>query len=173
MNPVRVYQAKKFAIEEVQPAIDGQLPTAYVRHPGAAVIVPVLPDGRLVLVRNFRPALQQTLLEFPAGTRVGDEPPEACAARELAEETGYTAGSLQRLVALYSAPGFCDERLDVFVARELRPGPQRLEADEQLTVAPMTPMELDDALRSAAVVDAKTAAAWLWFAHGLRAGGAS
>ena len=104
-----------------------------VKHPGAVVILPVHADGRVVLLRNKRWVVEDTLWELPAGTLEPGEPLEAAARRELQEETGYTAERWRSLGFLYASPGVLDEKLHLFVAEGLTAGPQMLEADEELT----------------------------------------
>jgi ADP-ribose pyrophosphatase len=82
-----------------------------VRHPGGAAVLPVLDDGRVLLLRQFRPAAGDAVLEIPAGRLEPGEAPAACARRELAEEAGYRAGRLERLGETLSSVGFCDERI--------------------------------------------------------------
>lgn len=103
-----------------------------VLHPGAVVVLPLLDSNRVVLVRNRRPSVGETLLELPAGTLQPPEPVEAAAARELAEETGYAAERWRRLAEFFPSPGILSERMVLFVAENLTPGPLRLENDEQL-----------------------------------------
>lgn len=103
-----------------------------VRHPGAVAVVPMLEDGRVVMVRQFRAALEADLLEIPAGkTDVAGEPPIESARRELAEEVGYEADEWVHLVTFQNSPGFCDEVLDVFLARGLRPVPAAAHGAEE------------------------------------------
>jgi ADP-ribose pyrophosphatase len=101
-------------------------------HPGAAVILPVLADGRVCLLRNERFVTGETLWELPAGTLEPDEPPEQAARRELEEETGYQAARWRKLAEFYASPGVMNEILHLFVAEDLSPGPTRHEADEQI-----------------------------------------
>lgn len=110
---------------------------ALVVHPGAVGIVPVLDDGRIVLVRQYRHAIGRWLVEIPAGRLERGEPPELAARRELEEETGYRTARLESLGCFYPAPGFCSERMHLFVARELSSaGAERAahDADEELDV---------------------------------------
>ncbi|MHB8176403.1 MAG: NUDIX domain-containing protein, partial [Thermoleophilia bacterium] len=93
-----------------------------VEHPGACVIVPVDQQGRVYLVRQYRDAAAEELLELPAGKLEPGEEPLACARRECLEELGLEAGSWTHLASFYSSPGFCDELLHCFLARELRQG---------------------------------------------------
>ena len=111
-----------------------------VRHPGAAAIVPVDANGDVIMVRQYRHAAGEWMLEIPAGTFDGKEPPLSCAQRELAEETGMTAERFEAMGFVFTSPGFCDERIYLFVAEGLTPGQQNLDADEVLTVerVPMT-----------------------------------
>ncbi len=137
-------------------------PSRYViRHPGAVGILPILPDGRIVMIRNCRPAIEEWLLEIPAGTAAPGESPEQTAFRELEEETGYTAHRLQKLLDFLPSPGVSDERMTLFLARELVPGPARPEADEQIELAPLSQEEAMSALESGTIRDAKTLIALL------------
>ena len=127
-----------------------------ILHPGAVVILPVLDDEHVVLLQNHRFVISETLWEVPAGTIEPGEPLEACARRELAEETGYTAARWRSLGYLYASPGVLDEKLHLFVAEDLSPGAARPEPDEQLH--PVT-VRLADAIAmclSGEIKDAKT-----------------
>jgi len=106
-----------------------------VRHPGAVGVVALQPDGRVALVRQYRHAVGRDLLEIPAGRLEPGEDPRRAALRELEEETGLRADSLESLGSFFPAPGFCSEELHLFLARELAPaGPERAphDADEEL-----------------------------------------
>lgn len=103
-----------------------------VRHPGAVCVLPVLDAGRVCLLRNRRFVVNDTLWEIPAGTLEPGEDVLAAAKRELQEETGYTAGAWRPLGFLYASPGVLDEKLHLFVAENLTPGPLALEPDEDL-----------------------------------------
>ena len=127
-----------------------------ILHPGAVVILPVLDADRVVLLRNHRFAVNETLWEVPAGTLEPDEPLRACAERELVEETGYTAAKWRSLGYLYASPGVLDEKLHLFVAEELTPGTAKPEPDEQLHPEVV---RLDEAIRmclAGEIKDAKT-----------------
>jgi ADP-ribose pyrophosphatase len=127
-----------------------------VRHPGAVIILPILPGGDLLLIRSFRPATGQSLLEFPAGTLEPPEPPETCAGRELVEETGYRAASLRPLGRFYTSPGLSDELMHAFVATDLSHVGQDLQEDEELEVITLSPARALDAIDSGELLDAKS-----------------
>ncbi|KAA5540100.1 NUDIX hydrolase [Roseiconus nitratireducens] len=127
-----------------------------VRHPGAVVLLPVLPDGRIVMIENVRPTVRETLLELPAGTREPGEPAESTAARELVEETGYSAGKLELLHEFYSAPGICDELMHLYLATELVEGDPHREATESIVNRIATPAEVSRWIDEAKIRDAKT-----------------
>ena len=132
-----------------------------LKHPGAAAIVPFLDDGRVLLIRQYRYAAGGYLLEVPAGKLDAGETPEACAARELEEETGYRAGRLEKLGVIWPSPGFTDERIHLYSAHQLRPAEQRLEADEIIELLPMTFDAALEGVRGGEIQDAKTAMALL------------
>lgn len=130
-----------------------------IRHPGAAAVVPLLDDGRVLLVRQYRYATGGWLLEVPAGKLDAGEPPETCARREVEEETGYRAGRLDGLGWIWTTPGFTDERIWLYVARGLEPTAQRLQEDEILEVEAL-PLERAVALAAGGeIVDGKSVAA--------------
>ena len=166
----QVYAGRKFTIEKrVYRTNGGEHEYDVIVHPGAAVILPILDDGRIVLVANVRPAAGDTLLELPAGTIDPPETPRACAARELTEETGYRASLLTPLMAFYASPGICTEKMHVFVARGLTAGERELDAGEQIETRVM---EYDDVLTAVfegRIVDGNTIAALLYFDRFARA----
>jgi len=129
-----------------------------IRHPGAAAVVPLDDEGGVTLIHQFRHAAGGFIWEIPAGKLDGDEAPIACAARELREEAGLAAGELIRLGSILTAPGFCDERIHLFLARQLHPVAQQLEHDEVLTVQRMPLAAALEMIRSGAIEDAKSIA---------------
>ncbi len=132
-----------------------------VRHPGACVIVPVLSDGRLVLIRNRRVTLDATILEFPAGTRRPNEDPASCARRELQEETGFEARALTPLGSFFTAPGLTDERMFAFLAADLRHVGASPEPDEDLGVELHSLAGVWSMVDSGQLIDAKSIVALL------------
>ncbi|HEX5655681.1 MAG TPA: NUDIX hydrolase [Polyangiales bacterium] len=134
-----------------------------VVHPGSVVVVPVLDDGRIVMIRNHRFAVGKTLLELCAGTREGDEDPALCAVRELEEETGYRAQTVTPLLSFYPTPGVSDERMFAFVARGLVATQQRLDPSEQIEVQPLALDEVVARISRNEIEDAKTIVSVLYF----------
>ncbi len=132
-----------------------------IRHPGAAVVVPVNEAGEVFLVRQYRYATGDWRLEAPAGKLAPGEAPESCARRELEEETGWRAVELEPLGAVWSSPGFTDELLHLFLARGLQPGNQALEEAELLTVERVPLEEAVAMARDGRISDAKTVCALL------------
>ncbi len=112
-----------------------------VEHPGAVAIIGVTTDGLVLLLRQSHHTIGQTLLGLPAGTLEPGESPEACARRELAEETGYRAGALSQLASYFTSPGYTDERLTIFRAVDCEPAGGAIDPDELIRLAP-TPLEV-------------------------------
>ena len=134
-DPQIVLVTAKFTVVEHQIDIPSQ-PTPLVRHsiqhPGAVAIIPLLEEDHVCLIRNKRIAVGKTLVELPAGTLEPSEPPRHTAERELQEETGYRAADWQELSGFFMSPGILNERIHLFVARGLTPGPPAREADETI-----------------------------------------
>jgi ADP-ribose pyrophosphatase len=125
-------------------------------HPGAVAVIPWR-DGQMALIRQLRPAVDEVIWEIPAGTLEAGEQPEACAARELQEETGYTAACLTKLAEFYLAPGYSSEYMHVYAATGLTPGERQLddgEAIEPPTWFPLT--EVQAMVARGEIKDAKT-----------------
>lgn len=129
-------------------------------HKGAAAVVPVLPDGRILMVHQYRYAIDRNTVEIPAGGRDGaDEPFEIAAKRELEEETGYTTDEeLQHLITIATAIAYCNEIIEVYVARGLRKTEQHLDPDEFIEVVPYDIEELVDMIYEGRIQDSKTIA---------------
>lgn len=134
----------------------------YIVHPGAVMMVPLLPDGRLVMERQYRHPMGQVMLEFPAGKLDDGEAPFACAVRELAEETGYRASEWARAGILHNAIAYSTEGIEVWFARGLSEGEQHLDDGEFLDIVAHTVAELDAMVASGAVTDAKTLIGLFW-----------
>jgi ADP-ribose pyrophosphatase len=135
-----------------------------VVHPGAVVILPILPEDRIVLIRNRRYAIgPQYLLELPAGTLEKNEDPINCAGRELLEETGYLAGRLQPLGNFYSSPGILSEKLYAFAAYDLEQQAASPEAGEEIEVHEVRLAEAIEMIRDGRIHDGKTIATLLMY----------
>lgn len=127
-----------------------------VEHPGAAAIVPVLDDGRVILVRQFRYAVSEELLEIPAGTLQQGESPESCARRELEEETGYRCGEIAKILECFVAPGYSTEKIHFFLAKKLQQFETKPEEDEHIKVAILPIAVALKMVRMGEIRDAKT-----------------
>ena len=127
-----------------------------VRHPGAAAVVPLKEDGRVILIRQFRHAAGGFIYEIPAGKLHPGEDPTVCAARELEEEVGYRVGKLELLSSIFTAPGFTDEVIHIYKATELTVGRQQLDRDEVLEVIEMPLSEAMSMIETGTIRDAKS-----------------
>lgn len=142
---------------------DARLATReYILHPGAVAVVPMLDDGRVVMVRQFRHPLGRVMLEFPAGKIDPGEAVFSCAVRELAEETGFRAQQWARACAVHNAAAYSTEAIEIWFARGLEPGPQRLDAGEFLEVCLHSEAELDALAAAGQLTDVKTLIALQW-----------
>lgn len=129
----------------------------YIGHKGAAAVVPVLDDGRILMVHQYRNALDRFTIEIPAGgLDDADEPMQVCAARELEEETGYRSEHLEFLISVQTTVAFCNERIDVFVARDLIKTRQHLDEEESIDVKAYTLDELCELMFAGKLQDGKT-----------------
>ena len=127
-----------------------------VRHPGASAVVPMRDDGRVVMIRQYRHAAGGMIYEIPAGRLDPGEDPLDCAKRELAEEAGQLAAQWDRLGAVFTTPGFTDEKIYLFLARKLTAVAQALEHDEVIEVVEVPLQEVITMIRQGEVIDGKT-----------------
>ncbi|OAN11513.1 ADP-ribose pyrophosphatase [Photobacterium jeanii] len=157
------YQWKCFSVEEENQQLpDGRnISFTWLKHPGAVIIIPITAEGKLVLVNQYRPAIKQWILEFPAGTLEDSEQVELCAQRELAEEVQLAATTWHNLGQLLPVPGFCDEVQHLFVAKELSPCDGELDDDEIIEVKEFTVSEFEKLVASNQLQDGKTIAAYM------------
>ncbi len=139
-----------------------------VLHPGAAAIIPVTEDGYVLFVRQYRYAVEQPLLEIPAGKLDPGEAPDICAARELTEETGYRSEHIQKLGYIYTTPGFCNETIHLYLADHLVKDHQHLDQDEYLDVVSLPLAEVWKQIAEGKIYDAKTLAAFAMAADKLK-----
>lgn len=130
-----------------------------IRHPGAAAIVPVMADQSVLLLKQYRHAVDGFIWEIPAGTLDPGEDARQCAQRELTEETGYAAGRMEKLADIIPLPAYSDERIHLFLATDLTAAVQRLDADELLTVHRIEFERCFEMISTGAIQDAKTISA--------------
>lgn len=136
----------------------------YLEHKGAAAVIPVLDDGRIIMVRQWRNAIDKFALEIPAGGKDGiDEPTLACATRELEEETGYKSDNIQFLQTIVPAIAYSGEKIDVYVAFDLVKSKQHLDPDEDINLEIYTAEELIEKIIANEINDSKTVASILTY----------
>jgi ADP-ribose pyrophosphatase len=134
----------------------------YIRHPGAVAVIPLLDDGRVVMVRQYRYPIGRVLVELPAGKLDPGESVLRCAVRELLEETGYTAREWARAGVFHNAAAYSSEAMEVWFARGLVAGPQQLDHGEFVEVCPLTVDEIDALARCGSLPDMKTMVGLHW-----------
>ena len=161
INRNTIYNGRIFDISQDLVSLPGGKQHVYdtIVHPGGAAILPVDADGNVYLVKQYRPAADQFMLEIPAGRiEIGEDPREGVI-RELREETGYTAAKVEKLTSVYSTAGLCSEVLHLYYAEGLTAGEQDLDEDEYITLVKMPLTELEDMILRGEIVDAKTVVA--------------
>jgi ADP-ribose pyrophosphatase len=165
-RPVHAGRVVNLRVDEVRLPNGNVCELEIIHHPGAAAVVPLDSDGRVLLVRQYRHATGGWLLEVPAGKLDAGEDPETCARREVEEETGHRPGNLEPLGWIWTTPGFTDEKIWLYLATGLTPTAQALQADEVLT---LERLPLDEAVTralSGEITDAKSVCALLRAAFG-------
>lgn len=155
------YVGKVFnlVVDQVEYASGSRAIREVAEHPGGAVAVPLTPAGTLILIKQFRYPVKKFLFELPAGKLDPGEDPEHCASRELEEETGYISDRWERLTSMYTTPGFCDELLHIFLARDVKESGkgQRLDEGEYgLTVEHVPFGKAVEMIKNGEIVDSKT-----------------
>ena len=169
-----IYTGKVFdlIVDHVEYPSGNQGVREIAHHPGGAVTVPMLDDGRVLLVRQLRYPFGKHMYELPAGKLSPGEDPKLAAARELEEETGYVAGSLEHLTSIYTTPGFCDEELHIFLATQLRESPhghRREEGEFSMSVQPILLREALVMIEAGEINDSKTIVGLFWVERRFRA----
>ena len=156
-----IYRGRTFNVDvdRVRLPNGREMELELVHHRGAAAVVPVLEDGTVLLVRQYRYATGGWLLEIPAGKLDGGESPETCAAREAEEEVGYRPGKLEPLGWIWTSPGFADEKIWLYLATDLQVATQGLEDDEVLSIEKMPLAEAVEKAFRGEIQDAKSAVA--------------
>ncbi len=142
-----------------------RLPNGYlatfeiIKHPGAALVIPFLPNDKIIMLRQLRPVIGSYIYELPAGTIDKGESPLECAKREIVEETGYSAGKMKRLGSIYPVPGYSTEKIVIYKAEGLKPRPRHAEKDEVIELKILTKASVRRLFKSGRITDAKTIAA--------------
>ena len=134
----------------------------WINHPGAVCIIPILPDGNLCLIRQYRYGPRDEFIEIPAGKLDTGEDPLVCAKRELKEEIGYIAGKFTFLTNIYPAIGFSNEKMWMYLAEDLQLSNQSLDQDEFLELLPLSLVEAIDLIKQGKITDVKTIVGVLW-----------
>jgi nudix-type nucleoside diphosphatase (YffH/AdpP family) len=163
----RLYEGTvvKLRVDRVRMSKGPEVLREVVEHGGAVTIVALDGEGRLLLVRQHRHATGRALLELPAGTLDREEEPEACAVRELEEETGFRAGRLQRLGGFFVAPGYCTEYIHAYLATDLEPGTAGGDEDEDIEVLALPLDEVVRLIETGELEDAKSLATLFLYLH--------
>ena len=134
----------------------------WIKHPGAVCCIPILPNGKIALIRQYRYSVRKMMIELPAGKLDKNEAPEDCAIRELEEEIGYKANKLTFLTNIHPAIGFANEKMWIYLAEDLRKTKKKLDSDEFIEIIPT---KLEDALEmvwNGAITDVKTIIGLVW-----------
>jgi len=158
MDSETLFRSQRFNVERLKYETQSgeEMTKDVVRHPGSVAIVPLLEDGQICLIRNRRVTVNQTLLEIPAGTMEPPEPPEACAFRELVEETGYRADKMELLTTFFPAPGILDEKMFLYLATGLKLGKHAREKGEEIENEIVSLEQAMKQIESGEIHDAKT-----------------
>ncbi len=165
-----IYQGRVFGLrrDEVLEPSGLRATREVVTHPGSVVVLPVLPDGRIVMVRQYRHATRQYLWELVAGRKEPEETPKQGAARELLEETGYRAKRYKVFLDVFPTPGFLEENMYLLLAEGLTAGEAQPEEDEKIEVRAFKLKELKQMIKSGRMRDAKSIAGILYYLTFLR-----
>ena len=161
LNREELLKARNFKVARITLQNDEgkEFKRELIEHPGAACVIPLLDDDTVLMVEQWRVGARKSLIEIPAGTLDDGEDPMACAARELEEETGYKAGKLEHLFTMYPSPGILDEKMFIFMARDLTKTQTNFDEDEQIVTKPMSFRDLRIQLKANNIKDGKTRAA--------------
>lgn len=158
INSTRVFEGRMISVrvDNVQLPTGKKVTREVVEHPGAVAVVAIREDKTVVMVRQYRHPANKILLEIPAGKLDKDENPDACAVRELEEETGYKAAIIRKLATVYTTPGFTDELMHIYIAEGLSQSQQNTDEDEFIDVDYYTPQQLKAMIQAGQIEDAKT-----------------
>jgi len=158
INEITRHQGRTFKLVSTKIALDNGITTQLdiIRHPGAALIVPIMKQDEIILLKQYRYSVGGFLWELPAGTIDDLEKPLVCAQRELTEETGFIAKTWHKLGEIVLAPGYSDERIHIFWASDMAPAEQQLDADEIIEVHTVKFEDALDMVYTGAIQDSKT-----------------
>ena len=170
LSSQQVFKGRFLQVEQDQViGVDGRTYVReYIKHPGAALIIPLLANGNIIMVHQYLHAVKQVFLEFPAGKRDRGEPSEQTAYRELEEETGYVAKSMKFLTTIHPVIGYSNEHIDLYLAEDMTLVKQKLDHGEFLEVIEISPQDLMAQVRAGKVTDVKTQIAAFWLDKVLR-----
>lgn len=166
----KVYQGKiiNLRIDTVELPDQKYSKREIIEHPGAVAVIPITEDNKIVMVKQFRKSVEEYLLEVPAGKlEIGEEPLE-CAKRELLEETGYKSNNLEYLFKFYTSPGFCNETISIFVAKDLVMDIAQPDEDEYIEIEKYEIDELIEKISKEEIKDAKTITSILYIKNFLK-----
>ncbi|MEN1759331.1 NUDIX hydrolase [Anoxynatronum sibiricum] len=158
LKSARIYEGKiiNVRVDTVELPDQKYSKREIVEHAGAAAVVPITREGEVILVKQFRKPVEDVLLEIPAGRLEPKESAENCAFRELLEETGYRAGQLDKLTAYFSSPGFSNEVIHLYLARDLTEGQAQPDEDEYLEITKIPLTEVLTMIHNGSIQDSKT-----------------
>ena len=152
-----VYEGPVFKVRKHRvKTVGGESYRDIVEHSGGAIMVAVTDDGKVLMERQFRKALEKNILELPAGKADPDEDPVVTAVRELSEETGYTAGDVKHLISYYPTCGYSNEFLHIFICKDLTPGETHWDDSECMDILAYDPDELLEMISTGEILDSKT-----------------
>jgi len=160
-----VWKSERFQVvhREIELVDGSPFARDVILHPGAVAILPVFPDGRICLIRNYRLSIEQTLIELPAGTLETGEASAHCAQRELLEETGYQADSIELLCSFYMSPGILNEKMYLYLATGLTEGQPQREPGEMIENVIVSSDVVRQMIRNGEIQDAKSLAGLLYY----------
>ncbi|TLS35669.1 NUDIX hydrolase [Pseudalkalibacillus caeni] len=165
LSTENIYDGKiiNLRVEEVELPNGKTSKRELIKHPGAVAVIAVTSDQKVLMVQQYRKALEKTIVEIPAGKLEPGEDPMETAKRELAEETGYECENLRKIISFYTSPGFADELVHLYVAEGLeKTGDQHADEDEFLDVLEVSLDEMQEMVENQTIHDAKTAYAFLY-----------
>jgi ADP-ribose pyrophosphatase len=160
INSERIYDGKiiDLQVDKVLLPDGNKAKRELVKHPGAAAVIPITKEDKIVLIEQYRKPLEKSIIEIPAGKVEKGEDPETAAIRELEEETGYTTSELSLVTSFYTSPGFADELIHIFITDELKPldAPAAKDDDEFMEIMELTLDEAKQLVEEERIHDAKT-----------------